>query len=235
MEIMSKHVVSNFFTDNNDIVVSPMLMNSLISEFSQYEIYPNVSSEMNIATGERKSFIRLCSPDEKIQINMQSLYTNIIVNIDGCKFFNSESEAVLLILSKLGSIFPNKLASRLSYLTCHVYSGGVDNYNSVYKKIFNKKLKDDIYPIEWEVREVFRETVDGELDKINVVSMMKRGAFTTPFMTQPPSNGSVLLETDTNTVFENQINRFSYIKAKELLPVFFEKSEQSVAAMIELL
>ncbi|MCF5910833.1 hypothetical protein K3H35_18845 [Aeromonas veronii] len=231
MENISKHVVYNYFTDNSDITVSPVLMNKLISEFSQYEIYPNVSSEFNVANGDRKSFIRLFSPDEKIQVNMQSFFTNIIVNVSENKFFKTELEAIQLIISKLNSVFPGKLATRLAYLTCHVYHGNEDEYNNVYKNAANREPASAIYPIEWEFRNVYRESVDNPLEKLNVISNIKRGGFTTPFVVQAPTNGFVLLETDVNTVFDNQTARYSYAQAHELLTTLYDKSEQSVASI----
>lgn len=212
----------NFFTDNKDISIEPHSISRYMDALSKFGLIPSFGSEFNPANNEKRNFLRMVSSDEAIQVNFGSGATNISIRDNDN--IPSVCEFLELLFNELGRMTPHKKASRLSVITSSLVKGSSEEYDGVFANIFSPH---DGGIFEWDYRVARKINLHGVEDGMNLVSTCRRGM-----------NGavggdivdSIVLDTDLNTQFENQTQRYSYalsipcllIMLKEVMTVHTE-------------
>lgn len=216
----------------NDILIEPSVTNvaATMTAFQNINLIPGYGQEFNPLKGDKRTFLRMVSPDEKIQINFQSESVVLIVQGDIDYAMNMAS-IIYSGLSTLDFINQRK-AYRLSFVSESVYSGDDDEYNEVYKKIVG--LKTDDIPFEWDVRLAFREDINiYHAERINLIAMLRR--LDVRSAEAPHGVDSFSLIYDSNTHQENTTPRYSFLQAIDVYQELLKKSNSRFKYVEELI
>lgn len=223
MKLLHESHQIHFVSDNSDVNVTPHLMSSMLNHLGKFNLIPTFGNMLNPLSGEKKQFIIMVSPDERLRVEFPADRIMIAMEgLDSASFLKNS----FAIIDAVQDIFPTKLATRLSLLTARIYQGSEQQYSDLYDSLFTYK---GISPIEWDNRIVERKAIKGE-ELINVISTIRRCKFSIPKINNGSISDGIMSELDINTVAETKEQRFSLSSAKE----FFEElyKEQATASKL---
>lgn len=207
----------NFFTNNNDMQVSPPLIKSLLDVLGKFNLVPTFGQEFNPATGEQRQIISMLDPNQKFKVEFPAGMIGVSgVNMEDEEFVSKASD----VLKSLKGLFPNKKGTRLAILNARVYQADVEVYDVLYKKIFTYHA---VTPFEWDSRIAVKDRLDAFDEEINSISTIKRGmvqlvpAFFTNFSLTANDIDTITFEVDSNTHYEDARARFDLEGCAELL------------------
>ncbi|HCG6859037.1 TPA: hypothetical protein N2726_004597 [Vibrio parahaemolyticus] len=194
----------HFFSNNNDIEANSLFVSAMTQNLSEHlSLVPNTGREFEPMKGLQRDFLVLTTPDGKTRIEFPSNET-VIFKEGGT--LDEFQELCIKILSSLNKLFPMKHANRLSVLTSKFYSGSEENYNNLYRELFTYR---SAQPFEWDNRIVQRLTLERSGEKINSISAIRRLEVQGPFSMKGQPKDMIVVDIDTNTIFQNKDFRFS--------------------------
>lgn len=220
MKLLHESHQLHFVADNSDVNVTPHLMSSLLNHLGKFNLMPTFGNMLNPMSGEKRQFIIMVSPDERLRVELP--VDRILIAMEGVDSASFVKTA-FSIIDSLQDIFPTKFAMRLSLLTARVYDGTEEEYKSLYESLFTYR---GVSPIEWDNRIVERKTIEND-ETLNVISTIRRCKFALPRINGGSISDGIMSELDINTIAESKELRFSLSASKDF---FNELSKQQIAA-----
>lgn len=212
----------NFFTNNSDVSISPMVISSFLTALSRFGLIPTFGQEFNAFTGERKQVLIMTNPEQTFKIEFPS-HAVLISAAD--LSLNEFGVKVKDILGVLESLLPGKKANRLALISTSLFIGETEEYQSIYDKLFTYK---DVTPFEWDNRIAQKINSPAVDVSLNHVSTIRRCFVSSVLINSGREVDSIMFEYDTNTTSEATDFRYDWKKAIEIVEVLIEhNSEQA--------
>jgi hypothetical protein len=207
----------HFFTNNQDVTPTPVIMGSLLQSLGRFGLLPSYAHEINALTGEKKQFITMATTDGNLRIEFPSGAMIISSsNISSTQFLDTS----IAILNILKDIFPDKKSNRLSFLSNSLYGGTSEQYKALYDAIFTYRQAE---PFEWDNRVVERKNINNET--LNCISNIRRCEIEAPFINSGQSTDCIFFELDVNTIPQKNDYRFDLETCNTVLRDIFEQVE----------
>lgn len=222
MRILQQTHQINFFTNNDDTPASHAIVSLLMERLSKFRLMPTFGQEINGVTGEKRQIISMVDFEQNIKIDFPShgiLLSSL--NLAFKDFF----DVALKILDALHSCFPTKKANRLAVLSTMIYKSDIETYEKLYEKLFTFRA---VKPFEWDNRIALRKTIEGYNEEVNSISNIKRGEIVAPFVNGGIPSDCVIFETDTNTLPQNAVMRFSWDEAINIIKALSQDNEINI-------
>lgn len=211
MQLLHEGYVFNVFVDNSDVTTDVHWISSAMNAFSHLQLIPSFGNELNPLTGEKRNFLRMVTPDESIQINIQSQMTSIIlIKNDHIEIIINAMQSIFDGLVKL---FPEKKSNRIAALTSTLAIASDDEYQAVFDTLHKPlTIGNENKPFEWDSRRAFKVNVEGIEGGMNSIISIRRGMHS---LVNKPLQDTIAIDTDVNTQHENQTLRFKYSDINE--------------------
>ncbi|EKB14487.1 hypothetical protein [Aeromonas veronii] len=220
MKVLSRNYVVNIFVDNSDVTTDVHWISKAMSAFSDLQLIPSFGNEINPMTGEKRNFLRMVTPDELLQVNIQGQLTSITIAND-TDSVDAIGATIVKVISGLVALFPNKVANRIALLTSTLFIGSKEEYQNAFNNL-HKPIDDDI-PFEWDSRRAVKINLPSVEDNMNAITTIRRGYHG---LINQPMQDSLVVDTDINTAHENQSLRFKYAEINERLHLMVVKASQ---------
>lgn len=218
MNVLARNYGFNIFVDNNDVTTDIHWISNAMNAFSHLQLIPSFGNEFNPLTSAKKNFLRMVTPDESIQVNINNQVTNIAINK------NESPEVIEKILQDvlfgLAKLFPDKIANRIAIVTSSLLVGSTDDYEHAFNAIHHP-IKEEGILFEWDSRIAFKVNVEGVEKNMNAITVIRRGMHA---LINQPIQDTLVVDTDLNTEHENQNFRFKYSDVNEKIHAMIEKS-----------
>ncbi|SPJ32262.1 hypothetical protein [Kushneria phyllosphaerae] len=215
----------HFFTNNSDILPKPHVITNLLPKLAQFDLMPTYGQEFNPNSGEKRQFIIMMSPDEKIRVEFQLRRIVIVSEASSQQEFKGDA---ISILKKLYEIYPSKKGNRISILNTRIYEGDLQEYSDLYKKLFTYHQAD---PFEWENQIAERENIEGSEEVFNCISTIRRCQISAAFMNNGDITDAIVNEIDINTLPTKTEERFDLNNSIQTYEKLFEKSGSSMSKL----
>lgn len=221
MKILSKNYAINIFVDNSDVTTDVNWISKAMSAFSDLQLIPSFGNEINPMTGEKRNFLRMVTPDELLQVNMQGQMTSIAIanNRDSIEVIR---ETIFKVISGLENLFQHKKSNRIALLTSTLVIGSEEEYQTAFNKI-HKPIDGADTPFEWDSRQAFKISVESVESNMNAITTIRRGYHG---LINQPMQDTIVIDTDINTAHENQSLRFKYVDLNDKLSHMIVRANQ---------
>lgn len=209
----------HFFSNNADIEANSLFISAMTHSLSeQLSVVPNTGREFEPIQGIQRDFLILTTPDGRVRIEFPS--NEIVISKEGGSL-DEFQELCVKILDSLSTLFPMKHANRISVLSSKYYSGSTEDYDELYRKLFTYKA---VQPFEWDNRIVQRLTLENSKEEINSISAIRRVEAQGPFTKKGQSKDIIVVDTDSNTIYQNKEFRFSLFNSLETFKELFSNT-----------
>ncbi|QUJ67745.1 hypothetical protein KDD30_00765 [Photobacterium sp. GJ3] len=226
MDLIHQNHHFHFFSNNSDVEPSPTVIGDLLEAFSEYQLVPVPSNEYNTLTGQNRDYVTLITPDHRLRLEFPS--NEIIIYSFGDESQDEFRSTTIKIISILSTLFPLKMANRLSVLNSIYFKGEVQQYDSLYKKLFTFKK---VSPFEWDNRIVEKIALDDIGEEINSISSIRRSVVSSQFFKSQSPMDLINFNIDSNTVYQNQQQRFRLKDCQLVVDRLFENNSKIITEL----
>lgn len=186
------------------------MISFLSDKLAPLNFFPAFGQEINAVSGEKKQILIMNNFSENIKIEFPT--HGVIISCVGMLYedFLTKTKDVLTVLR---SCFPSKKSNRIAFLNSKIYGADEETYNSLYRKLFTYHA---VEPFEWENRIALRKKVENYDEEVNSISIIRRGEVIASFLNGGQPTDCAIFDTDTNTLPQNGIMRFTWDNALDL-------------------
>lgn len=220
MDLLHQSYQAHFFTTNTDVPANAGMLQKLLTGLSGFGLMPTFGNALNARTGEKSQFVIMMAPDESLRIEFP---VDRICIYSEAKPFEEFQGLLTPIIKELGSIFPDKVGSRISIISSKIYKGSVGQYQALYEKLFTFT---QAKPFEWDNRIALKQTLLDEM--INDITTIRRCEFAANFLNSGLPADSIITEVDINTDPKNSSKRFNLNRVDEQLHQLLNKNYSSM-------
>jgi hypothetical protein len=204
MKLLQQNHQINFFTNNEDVVVSHPIISLLMERLAKFNLIPTYGQEMNASTGEKRQIFSMVNFEQTLKLDFPS-HGIFLTSFAGS--FDEFIELSMKVFSALQSCLPTKKGNRIAVLTSSFYKSDEQIYNELYKELFTYHV---VQPFEWDNRIALRKEIEGYSEIVNSISTIRRGEVVAPFLNGGIPGDCIMFETDVNTLPQNGIARFTW-------------------------
>jgi len=209
----------HFFSNNSDIEANSLFISAMTQSLSEHFTVVHITGrEIEPMKGIQRDFLILRTPEGNIRIEFPS---NEIVIFQEGGSSEEFQELCIKILVALNKLFPMKHANRLSVLTSKFYAGSAESYNALYRELFTYK---SVQPFEWDNRIAQRLMLEKSKEEINSISAIRRLEAQGPFSEKGQPKDIILVDVDSNTIYQNNEFRFSLLNSIEIFNELFDNA-----------
>ena len=203
-----------FFSKNTELSATPANITKILNALTPFGLMPTLNNEFDLATASKKQILSMIHMDESLRVELPS--SGIMISKDGGTS-NDFIRLAISILEALRPLIPLVRSNRISLINTKFFSGTETQFKETYDRLFTYKT---VSPIEWENRIVLREKAEVIGEEINKISTIRRVELRSPFINQSETTDVIMFEIDTNTLANNQENRFSLDQAFDVYKYF---------------
>lgn len=223
MELIHQNHHLHFFSNNSDIDPSSSVIRALRHALPEHQLVPVPSSEFNTATGQNREYLTLVTPDQKLRLELPS--NEIIIYSFGNEDQEEFKNTAYKIINGLSTLFPLKMANRLSVLNSMYFKSDVEQYEKLYEKLFTYR---NANPFEWDNRIVERRTLSQSNEMINSISSIRRAVLNSQFFNNGSPIDLINFDIDSNTIFQNKDRRFTLSESHFVIDELFENNKRII-------
>ncbi len=215
--ILSSYTI-NFFCNNNDIDASPASISAIMQKLFHLSLIPSIGNEFNPLTSDKRTFLRMVTPDEKAQVNfmLNSINIQFMPSDDE---YNEVIKFIESVFNSLSGLYPGKAANRLSFIKSKIFSTTTEESDLIHNKLFTSL--DATAPIEWERRSV--HTNNYSIGNVNEIGIVKRISAAIPFHNNGREFNSICFDIDCNTSQHDTNYRFPLNDCMSTYSVLIER------------
>ncbi|MCU4415448.1 hypothetical protein KTH71_15725 [Acinetobacter sp. WU_MDCI_Axc73] len=203
-----------FFSKNTELSATPANITKILNALTPFGLMPTLNNEFDLTTASKKQILSMIHTDESLRVELPS--SGIMISKDGGTS-NDFIRLAISILEALRPLIPLVRSNRISLINTKFFAGTEAQFKETYNRLFTYKT---VSPIEWENRIVLREKADVIGEEINKISTIRRVELRSPFINQSENTDVIMFEIDTNTLANNQENRFSLDQAFDVYKYF---------------
>jgi hypothetical protein len=220
MKLLHESHQLHFFADNNDITPTPLIIGGLLDKLGGFGLLPTLGSELNPNRGDKKQSLSMITSDQKLKIHFWSQDMVILGEGQTQDEFYQECKD---IIGTMNTLYPLKLANRVSILTYKFYKGTIEEYENIYKELFTFKAAT---PFEWDNRIVEREVLAKTKEEINSISSIRRCEISSEFINTGSQEDLIIFEIDSNTRQQNNQPRFKLGNVVDIYDELFDNNKK---------